>query len=66
MPKIFFGLLLFISLLSPKSYGQFIIKGRVVNQEDGKPLSHTNIRLLQAENGSITNAYGEFRLLELP
>ena len=66
MPKIFLGLLLFIVLLSTKFLGQSVIIGKVIDREDGKPLSHANVRLLQAENGSITNTEGEFRLLCSP
>ena len=53
-------------LANALAFGQFTVKGKVVNAETEEPLYGVNIRLKSTKLGSTTNPEGEFIISDVP
>lgn len=57
---------LFMLALISTSWGQFTLKGRVIDAKSGKALIGANVRLIGTSIGIATNNKGEFILENIP
>ncbi len=63
--KIFFWFILFINFASTV-FSQGLIRGRIINEQTGKPLSGANVYLLEQQKGKVTDTLGYYQMSNLP